>query len=584
MMRHVSPRLAAYAGSRRWAIAGLAAGRSSWSRSRHRSRSPPSSAPRRARPELEAALRSTASACSRTRRSARRSTSRPPTAPHGWTSCSSCRRADVRPGRTRSACGWRRARRGRSSCRCAATAGARSPSARCSCAPATRSASTPGRCAAARAAGLRVYPSVETLHALLPPYETQVFIGNQVSRAKGEGIEFADVRPWTPGDRPRRINWRASARRDELWVNDQHPERNTDSSSSSTRSPRPGGGGRSTLDLAVRAASRSRTATSAQGPRRARQLRRLPPLARARVRDAAALQDRRLAPPDGRRAQLRGEGRRRPAAANAAAEGARDRADAAARPRSARRCSTSAPAASTSSSSRSPPCRSSIPARASWTAVVPAVAVVARVAARALRARRRAGRRMARRRSPRRAAGGGGRIQALRQARARVTLALLVLARIRGRARGGDRARDPSSALMSAGSGRRGSCSSCSCSCAASKSCCRLWSCASRSRTPWRSIVHGASVDERVPLVGTGLLLCCELACGARPAKRVAAERPRPPRAARRARALVGGALARPRSSSRFAAASIARGLVWTIAGAAAAVLAVGLAVRAHPP
>ena len=77
-------------------------------------------------------------------------------------------------------------------------------------------------------AALRVYPSVETLHALLPPLETQVFIGNQVSRAKGDGIEFADIREWEPGDRLRRVNWRATARRGGLWVNDQHPERNTD--------------------------------------------------------------------------------------------------------------------------------------------------------------------------------------------------------------------------------------------------------------------------------------------------------------------------------------------------------------------
>ena len=104
-------------------------------------------------------------------------------------------------------------------------------------------------------AGLRVYPSVETLHALLPPYETQVFIGNQVSRAKGEGIEFADVRPWTHGDRPRRINWRASARRDELWVNDQHPERNTDVVLFIDTFAEVRRGGRSTLDMAVRAAT-----------------------------------------------------------------------------------------------------------------------------------------------------------------------------------------------------------------------------------------------------------------------------------------------------------------------------------------
>jgi len=76
---------------------------------------------------------------------------------------------------------------------------------------------------------LRVYPKVETLHALLAPHETQAYVGNQVSRTKSEGVEFADIRDWTPGDRVRKINWRASARRPGgLLVNEQHPERNTD--------------------------------------------------------------------------------------------------------------------------------------------------------------------------------------------------------------------------------------------------------------------------------------------------------------------------------------------------------------------
>ena len=75
---------------------------------------------------------------------------------------------------------------------------------------------------------LKVYPRAEELRSLVFPLETQVFTGNQVSRTKGEGIEFADLRQYEPGDALRRINWRASARRNELWVNEQHPERNTD--------------------------------------------------------------------------------------------------------------------------------------------------------------------------------------------------------------------------------------------------------------------------------------------------------------------------------------------------------------------
>ena len=106
-----------------------------------------------------------------------------------------------------------------------------------------------------RSAALRVYPSVETLHALLPPLETQVFIGNQVSRAKGEGVEFADIRPWTPGDRVRRINWRVSARRGELHVNEEHPERNTDVVLFLDTFAEVEQAGRGTLDLAVRAAT-----------------------------------------------------------------------------------------------------------------------------------------------------------------------------------------------------------------------------------------------------------------------------------------------------------------------------------------
>jgi uncharacterized protein (DUF58 family) len=102
---------------------------------------------------------------------------------------------------------------------------------------------------------LKVYPAPEAVRTLLRPLRTQVFAGNQVAREKGEGIEFADLRPFASGDRIRRVNWRASARRGELWVNELHPERNTDvvlflDSFAEARS-----GGSGTLDLAVSAAT-----------------------------------------------------------------------------------------------------------------------------------------------------------------------------------------------------------------------------------------------------------------------------------------------------------------------------------------
>jgi uncharacterized protein (DUF58 family) len=106
-----------------------------------------------------------------------------------------------------------------------------------------------------RRSPLKVYPPPEHLRELLKPLETQVFAGNQVARLKADGIEFADLRPFVPGDRVRRINWRASARQRLLIVNEHHPERNSDvvlflDSFAEARGTHLG-----TLDLAVRAAA-----------------------------------------------------------------------------------------------------------------------------------------------------------------------------------------------------------------------------------------------------------------------------------------------------------------------------------------
>jgi uncharacterized protein (DUF58 family) len=103
---------------------------------------------------------------------------------------------------------------------------------------------------------LKAYPRADRLAEIVPPRETQVFTGSEVARLKGDGIEYADVRDFVPGDRVRSINWRASARRaGTLVVNDRHPERNTDvvifvDSFADVRR-----GDRSTLDDAVRAAA-----------------------------------------------------------------------------------------------------------------------------------------------------------------------------------------------------------------------------------------------------------------------------------------------------------------------------------------
>ena len=102
---------------------------------------------------------------------------------------------------------------------------------------------------------LRTYPREAVLQRVVQAADTQVFAGNEVARTKGEGIEFADIRQWGAGDALKRVNWRASARRGDLWVNESHPERNTDvilfvDSFAEARL-----GGEGTLDLAARATS-----------------------------------------------------------------------------------------------------------------------------------------------------------------------------------------------------------------------------------------------------------------------------------------------------------------------------------------
>jgi uncharacterized protein (DUF58 family) len=75
---------------------------------------------------------------------------------------------------------------------------------------------------------LKAYPRPEPVGNVFSAVELQASSGNEVARAAGDGIEYADIREFVPGDRVRAINWRASARRWQLVVNERHPERNTD--------------------------------------------------------------------------------------------------------------------------------------------------------------------------------------------------------------------------------------------------------------------------------------------------------------------------------------------------------------------
>jgi uncharacterized protein (DUF58 family) len=100
---------------------------------------------------------------------------------------------------------------------------------------------------------VKVFPRDEEARRLLAPIETQLAYGDLVARQRGQGIEYADLRQMQDGDDLRHVNWRASARSQKIWVNDRHPERNSDVVLFVDTFHQARRGVEPTLDLAVRA-------------------------------------------------------------------------------------------------------------------------------------------------------------------------------------------------------------------------------------------------------------------------------------------------------------------------------------------
>ena len=74
---------------------------------------------------------------------------------------------------------------------------------------------------------LEVRPKAEALRTLVRAREVRATAGDRLARRPGDGIEFAEVRPYSAGT-PGRLNWRATARHGAPYVNLRHPERSTD--------------------------------------------------------------------------------------------------------------------------------------------------------------------------------------------------------------------------------------------------------------------------------------------------------------------------------------------------------------------
>lgn len=72
---------------------------------------------------------------------------------------------------------------------------------------------------------VRILPEASRLDELLHPRRPRVAAGSHVAPVRGPGTDFADLRPYVPGDRLRDLSWTASARGDQPWVVVHHPER-----------------------------------------------------------------------------------------------------------------------------------------------------------------------------------------------------------------------------------------------------------------------------------------------------------------------------------------------------------------------
>lgn len=110
-----------------------------------------------------------------------------------------------------------------------------------------------------------VLPEVTPGRAIDPIPQALTGFGEHRSRLPGEGTEFAAVRPFQPGDRPARVNWRATARWGRLHVDEALTERIGDVVLVVDSHADLGGDYGGTLDIAVRGAAAAAAAHLARG-------------------------------------------------------------------------------------------------------------------------------------------------------------------------------------------------------------------------------------------------------------------------------------------------------------------------------
>ncbi|WP_405488329.1 DUF58 domain-containing protein [Nocardia sp. NBC_00511] len=73
-----------------------------------------------------------------------------------------------------------------------------------------------------------IYPITDPQRMRLPRTELPERMGTHLTRRHGPGVEYADIRAYTPGDQLRTVNWPVSARRGQLFVTQRFTNRAAD--------------------------------------------------------------------------------------------------------------------------------------------------------------------------------------------------------------------------------------------------------------------------------------------------------------------------------------------------------------------
>src|SRR5262249_6820870 len=78
------------------------------------------------------------------------------------------------------------------------------------------------------AADVIVFPLTPPQSTPIPQTELLDRLGAHLTRYIGPGVEYADIRPYVPGDQLRAVNWPVSARRRQLHVTQRLTDRAAD--------------------------------------------------------------------------------------------------------------------------------------------------------------------------------------------------------------------------------------------------------------------------------------------------------------------------------------------------------------------